>query len=152
MYIQITTRCNMKCAHCCYSAGPEGEDMSFDMFKMILDKWGKQMAELDNNLIILGGGEPTIHPDFWKMIMYSTSYGIPWVATNGKLTEDALLLADLGKKGKVSSVLSLDKWHEPIAQKVIDAFKNGFEEGFQYLKKEERNNLPSSELKSKDKP
>ena len=125
MYIQITTRCNMSCAHCCYSCGKQGEDMPFSMFQYVLNKWGYQITEENKYWIVLGGGEPTLHPDFWKILAYSKTFGEPWVATNGSITDDALTLAKLAKKGIYSIMLSLDEWHDPISPIVINAFKNG---------------------------
>lgn len=112
----------MRCGHCCYSCGPIGTEMPFEMFKTILDKWGSRLQEA-NYYITIGGGEPTIHPDFWKIIDYSLKYGHPWLCTNGKLRDFALKLADLSRKNVLTAVLSLDKWHDPIEQCVIDAFK-----------------------------
>ena len=37
MYIQITTRCNMTCEHCCYACTNEGIDMSLVTFKAALE-------------------------------------------------------------------------------------------------------------------
>jgi len=126
MYIQITTRCNMSCGHCCYACNKKtGQDMPFKLFELIMEKWGNEITKVRKQNVILGGGEPTVHPEFWKFVTLSLSYGIPWIATNGKLTENALLLAKLGKRNLISVVLSLDKWHEPIEQEVIDAFKEG---------------------------
>jgi len=91
MYLQITTRCNMSCAHCCFSCTTQGEDMSIETFKNCL--------EFDNEYIILGGGEPTIHPLFWQLLGLSISSGEVWLATNGKETSIALALAKMAKKG-----------------------------------------------------
>jgi len=117
MYVQITTRCNMSCAHCCnFDTAPE--DMSFETFSLALDRWFKPGTK-----VVIGGGEPTIHPEFWKILSYSMSIGIPWLATNGAKTEDALVLAGLAKRGKCAVSLSLDEWHSPIDQRVISAFE-----------------------------
>lgn len=127
MYIQITTRCNMECAHCCYSCTELGEDMPFGMFKTIVDRWGAKMQR-DRNRILFGGGEPTIHPEFWRMMNYAMTIGLPLVVTNGAKAEDAIMLAELAKTGRAWGILSLDKWHKPIEQEVIDAFKTGLVE------------------------
>lgn len=123
MYIMITSRCNMNCGHCC-NYDPNPMDMTFSMFKKVLWRWGHELQGKWKR-ICLGGGEPTIHPDFWKIISYTSIYGLPWLATNGKRTEDALLLAKLAKQGKVSVCLSLDEWHDPIDPEVVDAFMKG---------------------------
>jgi len=62
MYLQITTRCNMHCDHCGFACTNQGEDMSLSTFEQALD-----IAADDSNIDI-GGGEPTIHPHFWKML------------------------------------------------------------------------------------
>ncbi len=116
----------MSCPHCCYSCDKEtGQDMPFELFELILKKWGNKIIKEDKKEIVLGGGEPTVHPEFRKFLDLALSYGRAWIATNGKRTEDALFLNDLGKKNILHAILSLDKWHEPIDKSVVDAFKKG---------------------------
>lgn len=121
MYIQITTRCNMRCDHCCYSCGPEGADMSKEVFVKACE-----LAEEYGHIISLGGGEPTIHPLFWEFLgltlAYNTDEAVPWMAINGKETETALKLAKLARKGVISVELSTDEYHERIDGDVTDAF------------------------------
>lgn len=111
----------MLCDHCCNYEGA-GEHMSFSTFKKLLDRWHKDILKYKKSISI-GGGEPTIHPEFWKILGYAMSYGRPWLATNGKETDDALALCKLAKKGRIGATLSLDEWHEPIDDRVIQAFK-----------------------------
>ena len=117
MYIKITTRCNMTCAHCCYSATKDGEDMPIKVFKKILDKWYREI-ECGDGYVTLGGGEPTLHPEFWDMVELAWKYGTPWMVTNGSNKKAALLIADLAKKGYLHGVLSLDKWHDLLTGKL----------------------------------
>ena len=124
MYFQITTRCNMSCAHCCYSCTFEGEDMPWETFKLAMDRYGKMSSSFKRSISI-GGGEPTLHPDFWKIINYAMLYGKPWFATNGSNTEDVLRASDMAKKGLIRSCLSIDKYHSKIDKKVINSFKDG---------------------------
>ena len=115
MYIQITTRCNMKCRHCCYACTEKGEDMSLAVFKKAL--------EYDNEAISIGGGEPTIHPQFWEFIGLALGYSeYVWLATNGKETDTALALARMAKRGVLACELSQDKYHSKIDKKVVAAF------------------------------
>lgn len=114
MYIQITTRCNMSCEHCCYDCTFEGEDMSLDVFREAL--------RFDEYLSI-GGGEPTIHPKFWELLCLAIGQAEHvWLATNGKKTEIAMALAKMARKGVIGCALSQDAYHDPIAGKVIEAF------------------------------
>lgn len=113
MYIQITTRCNMSCEHCCYSCTADGEDMSIETFK----------KALDDEHVSIGGGEPTVHPQFWEFLGVAIgSCEYVWLATNGKKTDTALVLAKLAKKGVIGCDLSQDEYHDYIEPKVIQAF------------------------------
>lgn len=121
MYIQLTTRCNMRCAHCCFSCTKRGEDMSMDIFTKAV-----KIGQGGNQVLCIGGGEPTLHPMFWDMLQIARNayYQAVWVTTNGKLTKDAVKLAEMAREGLISCQLSNSQYHEPIDQKVTDAFAN----------------------------
>lgn len=116
MYIQLTTRCNMTCAHCCMNATKEGEDMSFSTFKKIIDGGHSDYA-------FLGGGEPTLNKDFEKMLMYALGRceSVSMV-TNGSRTNLAITLAGMNQIGHFSCELSQDEYHDYIQPEVIQAF------------------------------
>jgi hypothetical protein len=82
----------------------------------LIPKLAKAALQLDDEIISIGGGEPTI------AVVNTTQP--PWLITNGKLTKDDLKLADLTKRGIVYCELSKDKYHDPIDPKVINAFKD----------------------------
>lgn len=124
MYFQITQKCNMSCKHCCFSMNKTGDDMAFETFKTILNKWYGIIQE-SSRLVTIGGGEPTLHPKFWDFIGQAALYGTPWLATNGSNKKDALKLCELAKKGAVAVALSLDRWHDPIDLEVVEAFSKG---------------------------
>ena len=90
--------------------------MSLDTFKKAL--------ELCDGHAEIGGGEPTIHPRFWEFLglALGTADESVWLATNGKLTDTALALAGLARKGAIACELSRDEWHEDIDPRVVDAF------------------------------
>lgn len=115
MYAQITTRCNMSCAHCCFDCTADGEDMDIDVFHKIVQSAGS---------ITLGGGEPTIHPKFWEFLDLTLEY-TSWsqITTNGSMTEIAIELAAMAKEGKITCTLSQDVYHDPIHPAVIKAFE-----------------------------
>lgn len=119
MYIQITTRCNMECEHCCYSCTNSGEDMSMEVYKAAL-----AIVEDFGGYIALGGGEPTIHPKFWEFMglaLGSNAESI-WLATNGKKTETAIALSKMARKGVIGCALSQDAYHDEIDEVIIRAF------------------------------
>ena len=116
MYIQITTRCQMHCAHCCMSATSKGKDMSFETFKAAV-------AYEEGGYVSLGGGEPTLHPQFEKFLFYAIGKcESVWLATNGGITDTALVLAKMAQNGIIAVDLSLDPWHDAIDPKVVEAF------------------------------
>lgn len=85
-----------------------------------------QLAEKMNIFIDIGGGEPTLHPFLWDFIGIALKYkgdSIVCMATNGKITEDALALARIARLKVLRVDLSLDKYHELIDYKVVKAFE-----------------------------
>jgi len=98
----------------------KGEDMDFELFKKHID----YAAECED-FLTLGGGEPTMHPQWDIFLGYAIVSGVNFgVITNGKLTKEALRLASFMRQGLVSGGLSQDLYHERISQKVVDAFSN----------------------------
>jgi len=75
----------------------------------------------------LGGGEPTLHPQFWEMVDFAYPYGQVWIATNGSNKNVALALCELAKKGALHAVLSIDKWHDQISPEVVKAYTQGLD-------------------------
>lgn len=124
MYIQLTTRCSMACPHCIYSCTAQGEDMSHGVFyaaMMLAARWGQ--------FLILGGGEPTLAPEFPRMLedlgkwlLLDGMGGLEgaWMATNGTRKRNTFLairlmeeLEELGQPEKFAVVLSAnDGFHD----------------------------------------
>lgn len=124
MYLQITTRCNMSCAHCCFACTADGEDMSLATFR-------EALAMGEDAHLTLGGGEPTLHKDWDTMLLESLGNtsgpyddGSLFIATNGSITKRALVLAKLAKSKVLEAQLSRDEYHDEIDQSVVDAFEN----------------------------
>lgn len=123
MYLQITSRCNMSCAHCCMKATAKGQDMTPRTFRAAV-----QFAVEQDATISLGGGEPTIHPRFWEFLGLAIgSVEYVWLATNGSQTDTAIALAKLARKGVIGCALSQDPWHDSIDERVVKAFTKGRE-------------------------
>ena len=143
VYIQITTRCNMYCAHCCYDCGPDGYDMDEYTFRKTIE-FVKDMAYLSGRRrnITIAGGEPTIHPQFeyfMKMLVDEKTevcddgtvtvdfrrgdFALVQICTNGKLRREAEFVKMLAHKQLAVVNLSLDKYHEPIDEDFVDQWK-----------------------------
>jgi MoaA/NifB/PqqE/SkfB family radical SAM enzyme len=77
----------------------------------------------ESDSLSIGGGEPTLHPHFWEFLaraMGAAEY--VWLATNGSQTETALVLAKMARKGVIACALSQDYYHDPIDERVVEAF------------------------------
>ena len=57
----VTSRCNLSCAHCYNDAGKRhtGPELSTDAAKGLID----QVAELGSPVLVLSGGEPILRGD-----------------------------------------------------------------------------------------
>ena len=90
-----TDKCNLKCNFCLTrSTKFENKefrhypcrDMSFEMYKQILDKFDKAFE-----VQIAGTGEPTLNKDLFKMIEYSKKKKMEvFLTTNGTIIEDKI--------------------------------------------------------------
>lgn len=123
VYLQITTRCNMSCDHCMFSCTEVGEDMTIDTVRAAGHVF-------EDRGLFIGGGEPTLHPQFWEIVgvvmginaMADTDGPPISLVTNGSVTATALRLAQLARNGMVCATLSQDRYHEPIHHDVVHAF------------------------------
>lgn len=81
-------------------------------------------------LVTIGGGEPTCHPEFFDYLDKAMDYFErgrielpPLVVTNGKLVSKVRKLLEYVEDGRPVSVeLSQDEYHDPIRQEIVDAF------------------------------
>lgn len=131
VYIQITSKCNMRCRHCCVSAGPVGEDMTESTFEQCISFAEASAARTGRPLkTVIGGGEPTVHPHFREFLeaIEDRAYNRRRieqvrVITNGKRSDNAFWLLEMTKRSSVLyACLSLDQYHEPISSAVICAW------------------------------
>lgn len=79
--VNITEKCNLNCPHCYINSSKDGKHMSLENFRIILNEC-KKNGVLQ---IALGGGEPTLHPNFGSMLKETRKAGIiPNLTSNGK--------------------------------------------------------------------
>ena len=134
MYLQLTSNCNMACEHCCMSTSKyiKGVNMDLGIAKAVIDmaaEWGTYLS--------LGGGEPTLHPEFKEILRYGLAAyqhagdGALWMATNGKkrkmanwVLKKAYREQDIDPDNPLFTVeLSQDDFHEDIDLRTVEAFK-----------------------------
>ncbi len=88
--IEVTDRCNLTCPTCYAGSSPTyGRHRTLEEVKTMLDTIVKNEKEPD--VVQISGGEPTIHPQFWKILDYAKSLPIRHLMlnTNGiKIAKD----------------------------------------------------------------
>lgn len=94
--VEITSACNLDCPMCFASSGPGGKHLTFEECQRAIDR----LVEVEGRpeVLQLSGGEPTIHPEFIRILEYGCSQPIDvvMVNTNGlRLAHDEALLARL---------------------------------------------------------
>lgn len=145
MYLQITTKCNMNCDHCCYSCSMKGKHMDWSTF---IDSISF-IIQYGNESISIGGGEPTLHPRFFDILKECLNeFDYVWLATNGSQTESMFRLSDIiegndyadcdcsqeeiesgyctcldnaiYQENKLSVALSQDHFHDEIDYRIVE--------------------------------
>jgi len=78
---ELTYACNLACVHCLSSSGKrDPRELSTAQCKAIIDELERMQVFYVN----IGGGEPTVRPDFWELVDYATAHhvGVKF-STNG---------------------------------------------------------------------
>ena len=82
-----TYACNLSCAHCLSSSGRRDPDeLSTDEIKSVIDELQRMQVFYVN----IGGGEPTVRPDFWELVEYAVDHqvGIKFSTNGYRITEE----------------------------------------------------------------
>lgn len=93
---ELTYACNLSCAHCLSSSGRrDPRELTTQQCRAVID----ELQAMQVFYVNIGGGEPTIRPDFWELLEYSVAHqvGVKF-STNGFriTTERARWLAGTG--------------------------------------------------------
>ena len=84
---ELTYACNLSCVHCLSSSGRrDPRELSTAECRAVIDELERMQVFYVN----IGGGEPTVRPDFWELVDYATAHhvGVKF-STNGiKITPE----------------------------------------------------------------
>jgi mycofactocin radical SAM maturase len=84
---ELTYACNLSCVHCLSSSGRrDPRELDTAECKAVIDELQRMQVFYVN----IGGGEPTVRPDFWELVDYATAHqvGVKF-STNGiKITPE----------------------------------------------------------------
>src|SRR4051794_766984 len=92
LWLEITSRCNLTCAHCYASSGPQLPLTE----RMQLDDWCRVMRDARTagcRRLQFIGGEPTLHPEIGRLVEHAARVGFRHceVFTNATLLRDSLI-------------------------------------------------------------
>lgn len=70
---ELTYACNLACVHCLSSSGRrDPRELSTDEGKAVIDELQRMQVFYVN----IGGGEPTVRPDFWELLDYAVAHNV----------------------------------------------------------------------------
>ncbi|MDG2028661.1 MAG: mycofactocin radical SAM maturase [Acidimicrobiales bacterium] len=102
---ELTYACNLQCVHCLSSSGRrDPRELSTAEAEAVID----ELQRMQVFYINIGGGEPTIRPDFWHLVEYAVDHdvGVKF-STNGSRI-DADVAAKLAEMDYVDVQISID--------------------------------------------
>jgi mycofactocin biosynthetic radical S-adenosylmethionine protein MftC len=70
---ELTYACNLSCVHCLSASGRrDPRELTTAECKAVIDELQRMQVFYVN----IGGGEPTVRPDFWELLDYATERGV----------------------------------------------------------------------------
>jgi mycofactocin biosynthetic radical S-adenosylmethionine protein MftC len=102
---ELTYACNLACVHCLSSSGRrDPRELSTAECKAVIDELERMQVFYVN----IGGGEPTVRPDFWELVDYATEHhvGVKFSTNGVKITPD--IARRLAASDYVDVQISLD--------------------------------------------
>ena len=82
---ELTYACNLACVHCLSSSGRrDPRELSTGRCRELIDELERMQVFYVN----IGGGEPTVRPDFWDLVGYATAHhvGVKFSTNGVKIT------------------------------------------------------------------
>ena len=82
---ELTYACNLACVHCLSSSGRrDPRELSTAQCRALID----EMERMQVFYVNIGGGEPTVRPDFWDLVGYATAHhvGVKFSTNGVKIT------------------------------------------------------------------
>jgi mycofactocin radical SAM maturase len=84
---ELTYACNLSCVHCLSSSGRRDPgELSTEQCKAVID----ELRDMQVFYVNIGGGEPTVRPDFWELLEYAVSQqvGVKFSTNGVRLTPE----------------------------------------------------------------
>ncbi|WP_346008225.1 mycofactocin radical SAM maturase [Janibacter terrae] len=84
---ELTYACNLECAHCLSSSGRrDPRELTTEQCEAVID----ELQAMQVFYVNIGGGEPTVRPDFWHLVEYAVAHdvGVKFSTNGVRLTPD----------------------------------------------------------------
>jgi len=123
MELELSRACNLRCIYCYAESGiPMANELTIDEIYRVID----EAVELGaRKIIILGGGEPTLYKDLFKVIDYILEKKVKVdIFTNGMLVTPEMARAFYERE--VSVVIKMNS-RDPEVQDLLAGHKGAFE-------------------------
>jgi mycofactocin radical SAM maturase len=102
---ELTYACNLSCVHCLSSSGRrDPRELSTDEAKSVVDELQRMQVFYVN----IGGGEPTVRPDFWELLDYAIDHQVGVKFSTNGVRLDQKRAAQLARTDYVDVQISLD--------------------------------------------
>lgn len=102
---ELTYACNLACHHCLSSSGRRDPDeLTTAQCEQLID----ELARLGVFYVNVGGGEPTIRPDFWRLLGHAVDRGVGVKFSTNGTRIDRARARDIAAMTYVDVQVSLD--------------------------------------------
>ncbi len=102
---ELTYACNLSCTHCLSSSGRrDPRELSTAEAKAVID----ELEAMQVFYVNIGGGEPTVRPDFWELLDYATAHHVGVKFSTNGVRIDAEAARRLAANDYVDVQISLD--------------------------------------------
>ncbi len=102
---ELTYACNLSCVHCLSSSGRrDPRELTTAECKKVIDTLERMQVFYVN----IGGGEPTVRPDFWELVEYATEHHVGVKFSTNGVKIDAAAARMLAASDYVDVQISLD--------------------------------------------
>lgn len=102
---ELTYACNLSCVHCLSSSGRrDPRELTTEECKAVIDELERMQVFYVN----IGGGEPTVRPDFWELVDYATAHRVGVKFSTNGVKIDAEVATRLAASDYVDVQISLD--------------------------------------------
>lgn len=127
-FIHITNACNLRCIHCAYSSGKK---LSNELTLGEIEVIAKQVKKNGGNRIMIGGGEPLMHPDIKKILDVMASLELS-VNLETNLTCNSKIITKLSEYKNLVITTSVDSMN-PKEHNRKRGGKHSYQKTVQYI-------------------